>query len=76
MRSVYQLTENVNLGKLIQAQRYLIKASALFDEVFAEEGAPNEYEAEQEGFYDSLAGCQKKIEHLIGAVVYHDLFVE
>lgn len=74
MRTVSQLVENENLGKLIKAQRSLDKASSLFDEVFDEEGAPNEVEEVQEGFFSAVADCEKKLERLIGAVVYHDLF--
>lgn len=74
MSTVSKLMESENLGKLISAQRSLDKASALFDEVFDEEGAPNEREEVQEAFYDAKADCEKKIERMMGAVVYHELF--
>ena len=75
MRTVRNLIENENLAKLIQVQRSLEKASAIFDEVFRAEGAPDDTESVQEEFFNSLAGCEKMIERLIGTVVYHDLFV-
>ena len=74
MRTVRDLVANVNLGKLITAQRNFDKASKLFDEVFNEEGSPCDVESVQEEFFNSLADCEKKLERLIGTVVYHDLF--
>jgi len=74
MRTVRDLVSNENLGKLIAAQRSFDKAAAMFNEVFNEEGAPCDVEPVQEEFFNSLADCEKKLERLIGTVVYHDLF--
>ena len=74
MRTIHDLVANENLAKLISAKRYLDKAANFFDEVFDEEGAPCDVEPIQEGFFDSLSDCEKKLERLIGTVVYHDLF--
>lgn len=74
MRTVRDLVENENLGKLITAKRSFDRASGLFDEVFSEEGAPCDIEPVQEEFFNSLADCEKKLERLIGTVVYNDLF--
>lgn len=74
MRTVRDLVANENLGKLIAAQRSFDKAANMFNEVFNEEGAPCDVEPVQEEFFNSLADCEKKLERLIGTVVYHDLF--
>jgi len=74
MRTVRDLVANENLAKLISAQRSLDKAAAMFDDVFDEEGAPCDVEEVQEGFYTAKGDMEKKIERMMGTVVYHDLF--
>lgn len=74
MSTVHDLLANENLAKLISAQRSMDKASAMFDEVFSEEGAPRDIEEVQEGFFDAKADMEKKIERMMGTVVYHALF--
>lgn len=74
MSSILHLAENENLGKLVAAQRYLEKAANLFDQVFKDVGGDGEVEEVQEGFNDAIGVCELKIEHLVGKVVYLDLF--
>jgi len=73
-KHVRDLVDSVNLAKLIVAKRSLDKAVDNFDEVWEEEGAPCEVESEQEVLYDAVATIEKRIERLMGAVVFHELF--
>ena len=75
-RYLYELQDCENLAKLVQAKRHLDKASGIFNDVFDEEGAPNDIEDVQERFFDAIADCEKMIERLVGASVYHYLFTD
>jgi len=74
MAHVSDLLASENLGRLIAAKRNIDNAALLYDTVFHEEGSPNEAETEQEAFYDAVCIIDKRLERLMGAVVFHELF--
>lgn len=71
---IYQLADNEQVAKLIEAQRHMDKAAALFTEVFSKDGAPNDEEPVLEKFHSSMGDCCKCVERLAGAVVYNAIF--
>lgn len=74
MKPVIRLNYNDNLWGLMEAKRHLDKASALFDRIFEEDGAPCDEKGVDEAFFGHITGAEKCLERLVGTVVYKNIF--